>query len=259
MKISFKGQILDLNLCDVGVGNAVLILHGWGTSMNVYKGMIDYISQYRRVISYDIPGFGNSSEPSWGFSTDDYAELALAVLKELEISEVTLIGHSHGGRTILNIASRQNIPVLIDKIILIDSAGIVPKKSVMFKLKVAAYKFGKKILSCALVTKLFPNALEMYKSKHGSADYRAVSGVMRDSLTKIVNDDYKARLEKIKAPTLLLWGTNDDATPLSDAVFMEKTIPDCGLVKIEGGTHYSFLDNPTLTKRVIYSFLGIKE
>lgn len=259
MEITYKNEILTLNLTDVGRGDAVLLLHGWGTSMSVYKSIIDYISPYRRVISYDIPGFGESSAPSFAFSTDDYANLALLVLEKLGIDKVSLIGHSHGGRTILNLASRADQKIKIEKIILIDSAGIVPKKSLIYKLKVKKYKLGKAILSLAPIKRLFPNAIENYKAKHGSADYKAASGTVRDSLVKIVNDDYRERMSSITAPTLLIWGTKDDATPITDAEYMEKAIPDAGLVRIEGGSHYSFLDNPLLVKRVIYSFLDISE
>ncbi|MBR3995935.1 MAG: alpha/beta hydrolase [Clostridia bacterium] len=259
MEINFKGEKLSLNLSDTGSGDCILILHGWGTNMNVYKSIINYLTPYRRVISYDIPGFGESSAPSFAFSTDDYADLALCVLEKLGINKVTLIGHSHGGRTILNLASRENNGVEIEKIILIDSAGIVPKKTFIQKMRVKKYKIGKAFLSFAPVKKLFPDAIEKYKAKHGSADYKAVSGTVRDSLVKVVNDDYKHRMKSIKASTLLIWGTKDDATPLSDGEFMEKNIPDAGLVKVEGGSHYSFLDNPGLVKRVIFSFLNINE
>ena len=257
MNIDFRGNVMSLNVSDTGSGEAVLLLHGWGTNLAVYKSIIDYLTPYKRVISYDIPGFGGSAVPSFAFSTDDYADLALCVLKNLGITEVTLIGHSHGGRTILNLASRENPGVVIKKIILIDSAGIVPKKTFMQKLRVKKYKLGKAILSLAPVKKLFPGAIDKYKAKHGSADYKAVSGNVRDSLVKVVNDDYRERMKNIKASTLLIWGTKDDATPLSDGEYMEKNIPDAGLVKVEGGSHYSFLDNPGLVQRVIFSFLNI--
>ena len=259
MDINFKGEMLSLNLSDTGSGDAVLLLHGWGTTMAVYKSIIDYLTPYRRVISYEIPGFGESSAPSFAFSTDDYADLALSVLEALGIKKVTLIGHSHGGRTILNLASRNTDAVEIEKIILVDSAGIVPKKSLLHKLKVKKYKLGKAILSSAPMKKLFPDAIENYKAKHGSADYKAVCGTVRDSLVKVVNDDYKERMKNVKPSTLLIWGTKDDATPISDAEFMEKNIPDAGLVRVEGAGHYSFLDNPGLVKRVIFSFLAITE
>lgn len=257
LEIEYKNETISLNLFDEGSGDAILLLHGWGTEMNVYKRLLSFLKKSHKVISYDIPGFGQSSTPSFPYSVDDYATLAFKVLEELKIDKVTLIGHSHGGRTILNMASRESIPVEIEKIILIDSAGIVPRKSFIHKMKVKKYKLSKKILSLSPIKKMFPDALEKFKSRSGSADYRAINGVLRDSMVKVVNDDYKDRMKNISSPTLLIWGTNDDATPISDAEFMEKTIPDCGLVKVEGGTHFCFLENPVLCERVIAAFLGI--
>ena len=74
-------------------------------------------------------------------------------------------------------------------------------------------------------------------------------------LSKCVNEDLKHVMPLIKAPTLLIWGENDTATPLSDAKTMEKLIPDAGLVSFPGCGHYSFLDNPVGYKAVIKEFL----
>ena len=65
-------------------------------------------------------------------------------------------------------------------------------------------------------------------------------------------------LPNIKASSLLIWGTLDTATPLSDALTMEKLIPDAGLVKVEGGSHYAFLEAPEFVARVVKSFLKIE-
>lgn len=259
MEITYNNEKIRLNVSDTGKGDAVLLLHGWGTSLAVYKNIISWLTPYKRVISYDLPGFGESPVPSFAFSTDDYANIAIAVLKEAGIKKATVIGHSHGGRTALNLASRQNAEIELEKIILIDSAGIVPKKIFIQKLQIMQYKLVKKILLFSPIHNAFPNAIETYKSKHGSQDYKSVSGVVRESLVKVVNDDYKDRMKNIKIPTLLIWGTNDSATPLSDGEFMEKNIPDSGLIKIQGGSHFSFLDNPHLVKKVIFSFLNIDE
>ena len=80
---------------------------------------------------------------------------------------------------------------------------------------------------------------------------------MKAVLSKVVGEDLRRVLPSIKAPTLLFWGTADTATPLSDALIMEKLIPDAGLVKVEGGTHFSFLEAPALYSSVLASFFGI--
>ncbi len=259
MTIEFKNEKLDLNVFDEGEGDAVLLLHGWGTNMDVYRNTLKLLTPHKRVISYDIPGFGKSSEPSFPFSTDDYADLAILVLETLGIGKCSLMGHSHGGRTILNIASRDDLPFEIEKIILIDSAGIVPQKSGAFKLKQSVYKFGKSVLDFAPVKKLFPDLADKAKEKLGSADYKNATPLLRESLVKIVNDDYRDRIEKITAPTLLFWGTADTATPISDAYLMREKIKNCGLVELPGAGHYSFLEAPEIFRKVLYSFFEIAE
>jgi pimeloyl-ACP methyl ester carboxylesterase len=80
--------------------------------------------------------------------------------------------------------------------------------------------------------------------------------MMRAILSKVVNEDLCDLMPKISAPTLLFWGENDTATPLSDAKKMESLIPDAGLVTVAGAGHFSFLENPQLFERVLASFLA---
>ena len=98
--------------------------------------------------------------------------------------------------------------------------------------------------------------LDRKRAKAGSSDYAQASPRMRAILSKVVNEDLKAELPKIKASTLLIWGENDTATPLSDARYMETHIPDAGLVSFPGCGHYSFLDNPIQFSAVLRSFLN---
>ncbi|MDE5827850.1 MAG: alpha/beta hydrolase, partial [Duncaniella sp.] len=97
--------------------------------------------------------------------------------------------------------------------------------------------------------------LDAKRAKAGSSDYASASPMMRRILSKVVNEDLTDRLDKIKAPTLLVWGENDTATPLKDAKKMEGLIPDAGLVSFPGCGHYSFLDNPGQFAAVLRSFL----
>ena len=104
---------------------------------------------------------------------------------------------------------------------------------------------------------MFPDAVENMRKKRGSADYNSATPIMRQTLVKVVNEDLTKLLPNIKASSLLIWGTNDTATPLSDGEKMEKLIPDAGLVKVQGAGHYSFLEAPELVSRVVKSFLKI--
>lgn len=100
--------------------------------------------------------------------------------------------------------------------------------------------------------------IEAQRAKRGSADYNSASPKMRAILSKVVNEDLKSVMPQIKAPTLLIWGDNDTATPLKDAKIMERLIPDAGLVSFPACGHYSFLDNPRQFAAVLSSFLSAK-
>ena len=141
--------------------------------------------------------------------------------------------------------------------ILTGAAGIKPVQSETAKKKASAYQRGKKILSTPSMQKLFPNALEKLRTKHGSADYRAASPLMRQVLVKTVNEDLSGLLPLVKQEVLLIWGRNDDATPITDGERMEKEMPDAGLAVIENAGHFAFLEQQALFLRIIDSFLKI--
>lgn len=246
---------LEINYIKQGEGQNVLILPGWGTTINTYATLINSISTYACVYCLDMPGFGESQEPKEGWGIDQYIDLIIKFIKEQKIEELNLIGHSNGGRIIIKLMS-QKLDFKVNKIILIGSAGIVHEKTFKQKMKVKTFKLGKKILGLKLVKLLFPNALENLKNRAGSEDYRNASPIMKQTLVKLINEDVRKYLPNIKAPTLLIWGTNDTATPIEDAILMEKNIPDAGLVKVEGCGHYVFLENMWYVNRIIETFFN---
>lgn len=257
MKLEIKNETLDIDYIDEGDGEVIVLLQGWGTTASVYKTIINMLTPKYRVIAPDFPGFGRSAEPSFPYSAEDYSDFVLAFLEKLGIKKASFMGHSHGGRVIIELASRENLPIEIDKIVLIDSAGIVTKKKLSKRIRIRTYKILKKMLLIPPVNAMFPDALPALKKKFGSADYASSSEMMQKSMVKLVNTDYSDRLCKIKAPTLLIWGDKDDATPLAHAKIMEKEIPDSGLVVIKDGGHFSYLADIGLTKSVLHSFFGI--
>ena len=97
---------------------------------------------------------------------------------------------------------------------------------------------------------------EIAKKHMGSTDYRNASPKMREILVKHVNTDISDKVNKIKCPTLLIWGTQDEAVPYEDAQELEKLIKDAGLVTYEGCTHYAYLERLEQTIKVIRSFIG---
>lgn len=248
---------LNINYFERGEGELVLLLHGWGSNITLFENMACILERKYKVIAMDMPGFGESDEPSEPWCVDDYVDFVLEFLKEYDFSKITLLGHSFGGRVIIKMASRE-LPFEIEKVILVDSAGVKPEKTASQKAKQSVYKATRKIYSSPLVSKLFPDALENLRRKNGSADYNAASPVMRQTLVKVVNEDLCELMPNVKAPTLLVWGSNDDATPLSDAKKMEQLMPEAGLVVFEGAGHYSFLECAAQFGRVLASFMNIQ-
>lgn len=258
MLLETVGEKLNINYIDEGEGTPVVLLHGWGARAETYRFIIDALSPHFRVIAPDMPGFGLSDEPTRAFETEDYAQFVCDFLSSLGIKKAHFLGHSHGGRTIIKLFSEER-GIKADKIVLIDSAGLIRKKSAKQKFKIAKFKLAKKLFIFPLVQKMFPDFIENLRKKNGSADYAAASPVMRQSMVKVINENLHENLAKITSPTLLIWGDRDNDTPLEHAKIMEKNIPDCGLVVIPGGNHFSFLANPGLTRRVLYSFFGVAE
>ena len=230
---------------------AVVMLHGWGANCELFRAAASVIAAKYTVVAPDFPGFGQTPEPPGEWTVDDYTDFTVKFIAALGLKKVILLGHSFGGRVIIKMANRADLPYEITKIILVDSAGIRPEKSSEQKMKENVSKFGKKLLSGT------PKLLNKLQSMTGSQDYRDASPLMRRILVNVVNEDLKDLLPNIQQSTLLIWGTADIATPLSDAKLMEQLLPDAGLAEIPGVGHYSFLENPVLFNAIISSFLKL--
>ena len=252
MNITVKGY--NVNYIDKGEGPAVVLLHGWGSSCGAFNYIINNFCDGFRMIAPDLLGFGQSEMLKEPWTVSDYVDFVAEFLNQLGIDNPVLIGHSFGGRVIIKGVGDGRLSA--SKIILMDSAGVKPKKSLKAKIKQSAFKLSKAFLSCKLWSRYTANALEKLRGKFGSADYRNAPPVLRQTLVNAVNEDLQAYMPSIKASTLLIWGENDTATPLSDAKIMESLIADSGLCVIKGGGHFSFIDSPYEVNAIIKSFLG---
>ncbi|WP_289862272.1 alpha/beta fold hydrolase [uncultured Duncaniella sp.] len=245
---------LNLHYTDSEKGEkTVVMMHGWGCNHTTLASIERVaLSCGYRVINVDFPGFGDSQEPNDVWGVEEYTRQIEALTKELGIKTPIMLGHSFGGRVGILYASRNQV----EKLILVDAAGIKPKRSLKYYWKVYSFKAIKRLMYLFLGKETAEKHLDARRAKAGSSDYANASPMMRRILSKVVNEDLTDKLQHIKAPTLLIWGENDTATPLSDAKKMERLIPDAGLVSFPGCGHYSFLDNPMQFAAVLRSFLG---
>ncbi len=187
----------------------------------------------------------------WG--VEQYTRLIEKFVAAEGIMHPVLLGHSFGGRVGLLYASRNSG---VSKLILVDAAGVKPRRKASYYIKVYSYKLGKAFYRLVLGQERSQARIERMRAARGSSDYNNASPMMRRILSRVVNEDLCHVMPSIKAPTLLIWGEDDTATPLSDAKKMERLIPDAGLVSFPGCGHYSFLDNPYLFGSVLKSFIN---
>jgi len=238
-----------------GTGSPIVLLHGWGTSLRLYDSVIPYLKDNFKVYTLDFPGFGLSEEPEDVWSVYDYADMTEAFLDELSIENPILMGHSFGGRISIILGAKRTIK----KIILVDSAGVKPTRKPSYYGKVYFYKFMKQFEKLPGTRLLFGDLIDAYRLKAGSSDYKSASIMMRRILSKVVNDDLQHHMPKISAPTLLIWGSLDTATPVADGRIMEEKIKDAALIVFDGAGHYSYLERPHEFKAIVESFVKEEE
>ncbi|MCM1310772.1 MAG: alpha/beta hydrolase [Bacteroides sp.] len=237
-----------------GKGAPVVLMHGWGCNHITLASVEKVVRTLGRpVINVDFPGFGESSEPTAVWGIEAYTAAFEELMRRCGVGEnAVLLGHSFGGRVGILYASRNPV----GKLILVDAAGVKPRRSLKYYLKVYTFKSKKQLLYLLFGRERAEEKLNKLRAKAGSSDYAGASPRMRQILSKVVNEDLCAEMPKIKAPTLLIWGEADTATPLADAKKMERLIPDAGLVSFPGAGHYSFLDCPGQFAAVLTSFLN---
>lgn len=251
-------EVNGYNICYkiTGEGEKTLVmLQGWGTHLGMYDSVAAAVGDKLRVVQFDFPGFGGSDEPREAWNVDAYADFFCDFMKALGITKASLIGHSYGGRVIIKLATRENLPFEIEKLVLVDSAGILPEKSFSQKARIRWYKCMKKFLNLKVIYALFPEIIDDWRSRQGSEDYRRATPRMRECLVMAVNEDLTHLLPKIQKETLLIWGDKDTATPIGDAKKMEAEIPNSGLVVLEGTGHFSFLEQPVVFRNVLRAYL----
>ena len=234
-----------------GNGRPLILMHGWGCNMDTVASIERVAAETHTVYNIDFPGFGASEEPADVWGVEQYTALIEEFARKTGIDRPVLVGHSFGGRVGILMASRTPV----DKLILVDAAGVKPRRSMSYYFKVYSFKAMKSLCRLALPRRKADAVIEKWRSRKSSADYASASPRMRAILSKVVNEDLCHVMPQITAPTLLVWGENDTATPVSDARRMERLIPGAGLVSFAGCGHYSFLDNPIQFAAVLRSFL----
>lgn len=219
----------------------LILLHGWEGCADNFNGILELKKHYK-TLEIDFPPFGKSGEPK-GWNVFSYANMLISLCEHLNIKKCHILGHSFGGRVAILVSVIQK--ELVEKIVLVDSAGMKPKRKMGYYLKVTNYK----------LKKLFGRDV----SKYGSADYKKLSENMKKTFSSIVNTYLEEYAKMITQPTMIVFGRNDKETPVYMAKRLKKLIPNSQLHIIEDASHFCFIDKPKEFCKVVNKFLRDKK
>ena len=211
----------------------IVFLHGWGSSKELMKQAFGvYFNDFRHIY-IDMPGFGKSPNEEI-LTTFNYKEIVELFLQTLSSKKDVIIGHSFGGKvaTLLN----------PKKLILLSSAGIKTKKPLKVKAKIALFKTFKS-LGLGKFYKLF-----------ASKDVEGMKQNMYETFKNVVDEDFEDIFKSFDSHTLILWGKEDSATPLSSGKKIASLIKNSNFC-IFDGDHYFFLKKPKEVSKKIEEFI----
>lgn len=201
----------------------VLALHGWGRTHRDWQPSLGTLP----TLAVDLPGFGDSAPPDEPQGSAWYADQVAGLAEQH--GPLVVVGHSFGGRVAVHLA-RTN-PDAVRGIVLTGAPLVRTRPPVKPSLAVRLAKaLGNRGLLPASV-------LEAQKAKHGSADYRAANGVMRDVLVTVLHENYDTELTSLQCPVHLVWGEHDTAAPVEVAVAIKDRVPQAVLNVVKGEAH----------------------
>jgi pimeloyl-ACP methyl ester carboxylesterase len=222
-----------------GTGKDLVLLHGYLSNKEAFASQMEYFSRFYRVTAIDFLGFGGSRCLTKPFSVADYAAWTKEILTLLHVNNPHVIAHSFGCRVAVKIAAQD--ARFFDKMVLTGAAGVILKRGFLYHIKVKAYR---------LVKRFAPKFAE---KRFGSAEYRLLSPVMKESYKKIVNEDLRACASRIENEVLLVEGEEDKVTPKKEAEAYLACLKRGKLIMMPGG-HFAFAEYPTAFNLIVEEY-----
>jgi pimeloyl-ACP methyl ester carboxylesterase len=224
-QVAVGSQIFNYEEMGEGNRTPLLILHGWGRSGTEWINLSQELSLWsgRKAYILDLPGFGGSSLPTVA-GIEEYSQLVKKLLDYLELKTVVLIGHSLGGRVGIVLAAKEKSR--IEKLILLDPAGVKPRSFKRVLLKALAKLFA-----------WVPGKLKrLVLNQVMDEDYRN-SLQLRELYRSIVRQDLKKYLPQISCETRIIWGEQDPILPLYLTKIYRKLIKHSSVRVVWGAKH----------------------
>lgn len=245
---------------------AILLLHGFGASLQAWDDWAPALEKNLRVLRIDIPGFGLSG-PAVNQDYSDAADVArvIAVMDQLGVQQVIVAGHSMGGRIAWNLAAAH--PERVSKLVLISPDGFPDPNAksdktyevpallglLPYSLPQWALRMGGVAPAFADDSQLTPQMMQRY---HDMMLAPGVRTALLERMRQTRNSDPVVRLQSIKAPTLLIWGEKDAFIPVGNAQDYLKAMPQARLVTLPGVGHVLHEEAPQASVQAVLDFLS---
>jgi len=234
-----------------GKGKTLVLLHGWGDSSVGLKPLFDVLSKNYDVIALDLPGFGGTQLPPKAWGLDDYTTFVHDFLAKIGANEIYgFLGHSNGGA--IAIRGLANGTFKAEKLILLASAGIRNQyKGRNHVLRILAK-------TAKLATKPLPKAVQ---NKLRRKTYQTIGSDMlvaenlQETFKRVVADDVRTDAAQLNLPVLLVYGEQDEATPVWYGQQYHELMTDSTLEILPGAGHFVHLDRPLDVQKAIAEFL----
>ncbi|MBK9178500.1 MAG: alpha/beta fold hydrolase [Acidimicrobiales bacterium] len=204
----------------------VIALHGWGRTRADFAALLEGLD----AVAVDLPGFGASPAPPAVWGAADYAA-ALDPVLAAAARPAVLVGHSRGGCVAVEMAARH--PEAVGALVL-TGAPLVRRTPAGGGRAPARYRLGRWLHRRHLLSDA---RMEALRQRHGSADYRAASGLMRDVLVRMVNETHEDALRQVRCAVELVWGDDDADVPLEVAQRAAELLADARLTVVPGAGH----------------------
>ena len=264
-------ESLSLHVMDEGPKDVtappIVLIHGTGASLHTWNGWVDALKQERRVIRFDLPGFGlTGPEPENNYTIERYTDYVIALLDKLKVERAVLAGNSLGGYIAWATAIRY--PDKVDSLVLIDASGYpYEAESVPLAFKLSQNKLAKTLLKNFLPKFIIRKSIE---NVYGSPDlvtdqlvnrYYELSlregnrAAIKERFVQTKPGPLIAKLADLQIPTLILWGKKDKLIPMKFAQRFNEDIPNSQLVIFDELGHVPHEEAPLKTVAPVLSFI----
>jgi pimeloyl-ACP methyl ester carboxylesterase len=243
---------------EAGQGDVVILIHGLGADSRHWAANIGALSQNFHVIALDLIGYGQSDKPLVRYNVEYFVNCLHGFMNELKIPRASLVGNSLGGWIALDFAIRH--AAMVDKLVLVDSAGLRPETALknpvgglkpLSSLNVRDFFDFMEANKAWATMDLGPNAFERHQQNGDS--YTVASSVAEMATGREFEEK---KLNKVRAPTLIVWGRDDSLIPLEHGEALHRGIAGSQLIVLDGTGHIPMVGKPAEFNGAVQKFLS---